>query len=91
MIIKIILLIFPKYIAVLDNVEVADFYSSPHRTTKRYIDLCLVDAGGNIDVIEIKKPFDNAVLSKALYRDNSLPVNRLSKLTPDRRPKLTPL
>jgi len=78
MIMKVILLIFPKYIAVLQNVGVADFYSSPNRTKKRYIDLCLVDASGNIDVIEIKKPFDNVILSKTLYRDNSLPARELS-------------
>ena len=78
MIMKIILLIFPKYIAVLENVGVADFYSSPNRTKKRYIDLCLVDASGNIDVIEIKKPFDNAILGKTLYRNNSLPAKELS-------------
>lgn len=78
MIIKVILLIFPKYVAVLENVEIADFYSSPDRTKKRYIDLCLVDAGGNIDIIEIKKPFDNAILSKSRYRDNSLPARELS-------------
>jgi len=78
MITKVILLIFPKYIAVLENVEIADFYSSPGRKKRRYIDLCLVDAGGNIDVIEIKKPFDNVILSKTLYRDNSLPARELS-------------
>lgn len=78
MIMKVILLIFPKYVAVLENVEIADFYSSPDRTKKRYIDLCLVDASGNIDVIEIKKPFDNVILSKTLYRDNSLPAKELS-------------
>ena len=71
MIMKMILLIFPKYIAVLENVGVVDFYSSPNRTKKRYIDLCLVDASGNIDVIEIKKPFDNVILSKTLYRDTA--------------------
>lgn len=78
MIIKVILLILPKYVAVLENVQITDFYSAPGRTKKRYIDVCLVDASGNIDVIEIKKPFDNAILSKALYRDNSLPTRELS-------------
>lgn len=78
MIIKIILLIFPKYVAVLENVEIADFYTSPERTRRRYIDLCLIDATGNLDVIEIKKPFDNVVLSKSLYRDNSIPTRELS-------------
>lgn len=78
MIIKVILLIFPKYVAVLENVEIADFYTTPDRTRRRYIDLCLVDAAGNLDVIEIKKPFDNVVLSKSLYRDNSIPTRELS-------------
>ena len=78
MIKKVILLIFPKYIAVLEEVKIADFYSSPNSTKKRFIDLCLVDASGNIDVIEIKKPSDNAVLSKSRYRDNSLPATVLS-------------
>lgn len=78
MIIKVILLIFPKYVAVLENVEVADFYSSPDRTRKRFIDLCLVDASGSIDVIEIKKPFDNAILGRRLYRDNYIPARELS-------------
>ena len=78
MIVKVILLILPKYVAVLENVQITDFYSSPDRTKKRYIDVCLVDASGNIDVIEIKKPFDNVILSKTLYRDNSLPARELS-------------
>lgn len=78
MIMNVILLIFPKYIAVLKDVEIADFYSSPDRRRRRYIDLCLLDAGGNIDVIEIKKPFDNVILARTLYRDNSLPTRELS-------------
>ena len=64
MIIKLILLVFPKYVAVLENVEVADFYSSQQRTTKRRIDLCLVDASGNLDVIEIKRPLNGILVGK---------------------------
>ena len=30
------------------------------RLKYRFIDLALIDAAGNIDVIEIKKPFDDA-------------------------------
>lgn len=78
MVVKIILLIFPKYVSVLENVEIADYYTNPAKATKRFIDICLVDAGGNIDVIEIKKPFDNAILARSLYRDNSLPTRELS-------------
>lgn len=78
MIIKVILLIFPKYIFVLENVQIKDFYSSSDRTKNRYVDVCLVDACGNIDVVEIKKPFDNAILRRTPYRDNSLPTRELS-------------
>jgi hypothetical protein len=78
MIIKVILLIFPKYVAVLENIEIADFYTLPGTTKRRYIDLCLIDAGGSLDVIEIKKPFDDVILTRTLYRDNSLPTRELS-------------
>ena len=78
MIVKVILLILPKYVAVLENVEIADFYSTPGQRRRRFIDLCLVDAGGNIDVIEIKKPFDDAIVSRSLYRDNSIPTRELA-------------
>ncbi len=78
MVISVILLLFPKYVAVLENVRIADFYSTPGRKKHRYIDICVVDANGNIDVIEIKKPFDDVLLSRALYRGNSVPTKELS-------------
>ncbi len=78
MILNFLLLIFPKYIAVLSNVKVADAYSTPGATKHRFIDLALVDAGGNIDVIEIKKPFDDALMGRTPYRDNYIPTKELS-------------
>ena len=48
------------------------------RRRSRGIDLCVVDANGNIDVIEIKKPFDDVLLSRGLYRGNSVPTKELS-------------
>ena len=78
MIAKIILLLFPKYIAVLESVPVSDVYSSPLRSTTREIDLCLVDASGALDVIEIKKPSAAAVLGRTLYRDNYVPTRELT-------------
>lgn len=77
MIKKVILLLFPKYIAVLENVTVADFYSKSKKS-KRQIDLCLVDASGAIDVVEIKKPSAAEVLAKTLYRDNFTPTRELT-------------
>lgn len=78
MIAKVVLLLFPKYIAVLESVPVSDVYSDPLRSTTREIDLCLVDAGGALDVIEIKKPSAAAVLGRTLYRDNFVPTRELA-------------
>lgn len=78
MILNFLLLIFPKYVAVLSNVKVVDAYSTPGATKDRFIDLALIDAAGNIDVIEIKKPFDDALMGRTPYRDNYIPTKELS-------------
>lgn len=78
LIVNFLLLIFPKYIAVLENLQIKDFYSNPPKATNRYIDLTLVDANGSIDIIEIKKPFANCLLSVHKYRDNFTPKKELS-------------
>ena len=71
-------LIFPKYVAVLEKVPVEDRYSKPGKVTMREIDLAMVDVNGNIDVIEIKKPFNDVLLRKTQYRDNFVPTKDLS-------------
>lgn len=38
----------------------------------------MVDASGNLDIIEIKKPFDNCLLAKRQYRNNYVPKAELS-------------
>lgn len=58
--------------------NIKDFYSKPGKSSDRYIDLMLVDANGSIDIIEVKKPFDNALLSRHKYRDNHTPRKELS-------------
>ena len=78
MILRFILLIFPKYITVLENVKIEDHYSKPGNTSDRFIDIALLDANGNLDVIEIKRPFDDVLLSKTPYRDNFVPTKDLS-------------
>lgn len=77
-ILEIILLIYPKYIKCFPEVRINDYYSDPTTTTIRRIDLLLVDAIGNIDVIEIKKPFDFCVITRNKYRDNFTPMKELS-------------
>lgn len=78
MIITFLLLIFPKYVAVLSNVRIPDAYSAPGTTRDRFIDLALIDAGGSLDVIEIKKPFDDSLLGRRTYRDNYIPAKELA-------------
>jgi hypothetical protein len=73
-----ILLLFPKYIKVLENVAIADYYSDTIKKTNRFIDIALLDANGNLDIIEVKKPFDEKILRKSPYRGNSVPTNELS-------------
>jgi hypothetical protein len=73
-----ILLIFPKYVAVIEGVPVKDYYSDPTRTINRLIDIGLVDANGNLDIIEIKKPFNNALLMTGMHRGNYVPQKELS-------------
>lgn len=76
-ILDLLLFVFPKYIAILENVHIKDFYSTPGKATDRYIDLMLVDANGSIDIIEVKKPFSNALLSRHSYRDSHTPRKEL--------------
>lgn len=70
-ILQIILLLFPKYIF--------SFTEGPIRTdVNRRVDFLLVDAGGNIDILEIKKPHDIPILSNREYRNNYIPQKELS-------------
>ena len=71
-------LIFPKYVAVIEKLPIADRYTTPGTLRTRQIDLALVDVNGNIDVIEIKKPADNVLLRRTRYRDNYVPTGDLS-------------
>ena len=74
LIFEFIRMLFPKYIAVLKELHIRDYYSG----TYRKVDLALVDADGNIDIIEIKKPFAKCILSYGVYRDNYTPHRELA-------------
>jgi len=73
-----LLLLFPKYISVLDNLHIKDFYSKPNQVTNRYIDITLVDVNGHIDIVEIKRPFANCLVTGGKYRGNYAPKKELS-------------
>lgn len=76
-ILKFILLLFPRYIHVLEKVRINEKVSSS-KDKPRVFDLVMVDADGHIDLIEIKKPFDEGVLRKGKYRDNYIPARELT-------------
>lgn len=72
-IVEIILLLNPKYIKAFTEVRLWDADAS----TWRRIDILLVDASGNVDVIEIKKPMGKPVMLPVRYRDHHLPMRDL--------------
>jgi hypothetical protein len=79
-ILEIILIIFPKYIKSYNSVPLIDYYTNPIKPKKRQIDLVLLDSNKNIDIIEIKKPANNDLVSQKPYstRDNHTPMRNLS-------------
>lgn len=73
-ILQIILLLYPKYIHVFKEAPVKDTLTNKNKS----LDLLLVDSTGNVDVVEIKRPFDNCIVTKNRYRDNYIPLRDLS-------------
>ena len=72
-ILQIILLLNPKYIQAIEKVRIPG-----EDGAHRFLDVLLIDASGNVDVIEIKKPFDNSIVTQSVYRDNHIPLRELS-------------
>lgn len=73
-ILQIIRLLYPKYIATFSSVPVRDFEAS----TTRQLDFMLVDVSGYVDVLEIKQPFDDCIVTPGVYRANHVPYRELS-------------
>jgi len=73
-ILNIVQFIYPKYIRVFKKVKIQDC----HTPKPRELDFLLIDANGHLDIIEIKKPFEDRMLSKSRYRDNHIPLRELS-------------
>lgn len=75
-ILQIVLLLYPKYVFVFREVPV---YSKLAGNIKeKFLDFLLVDSNGNTDIIEIKKPFESAIMTSGVYRDNFIPLRELS-------------
>lgn len=73
-ILEFILLLFPKYIKVIRELPIKDSFSG----TMRYVDLALIDSSGYLDVVEIKKPDTQSIVTQKTYRDNHIPIKDLS-------------
>ena len=72
-ILEIILLLYPKYILSFTGV-----YMTIDSKRRRFLDFMLVDSNGNIDVIEIKKPFESSIMTSHFYRSNYIPHKDLT-------------
>lgn len=72
-----ILLLFPKYIAVLDEITFKDGFLEKAKAATRRTDLILLDVDGHIDLIEFKAP-SKQLLRKTPYRQNYVPSSELS-------------
>lgn len=70
----ILLLVYPQYLRALREAPIHDGM----KKTTRNVDFLLVDAGGMVDLLEIKKPFNMAVVTARTYRDNHIPLRELS-------------
>lgn len=72
-ILEIVLLLFPKYSRVLSEVKI----KTPKGEDRR-LDFAVLDNEGNLDVVEIKQPFDGALVTKNKCRNNFVPLKELS-------------
>jgi len=75
-ILQIVQLLYPKYIFVFKSVPIQARLSNGIKD--KQLDLMLIDSNGYVDIIEIKKPFENVIMTKGLYRDNYIPLRELS-------------
>ena len=75
-ILQIILLLYPKYIFAFRSVPIQARLADGIKD--KQLDILLVDSNGYVDIIEIKKPFENAIMTKGVYRDNYIPLRELS-------------
>ena len=74
-ILEIIPTLFPQYIKVFPKAKVRDTINAKDRE----VDFLLIDANGNVDVLEIKRAFEKSrLLMKRPYRDNYIPARELS-------------
>jgi hypothetical protein len=71
-ILEIILLLYPKYIRAFKSTHIKAGFKN------RFLDFLLVDSNGHIDIIEVKKPSHDIIMSHSYYRNNYIPKRELS-------------
>lgn len=69
----ILLLLYPKYIHVFSEAGI-----SIDNNQNRSIDFLFVDLNGNVDIVEIKKPFESKIVTQNPHRNNYIPLRELS-------------
>lgn len=72
-ILEIVLILFPKYSQVLKEVMI----KTPSGDSRR-LDFAVLDSDGHLDVIEIKQPFGECLVTKNQVRNNFVPLKELS-------------
>lgn len=70
--------LYPQYIAVVCEVAVHETISKGGKLTKRRIDHLLIDAAGNVDVLEVKRAFSKRRILRGPYRCNYFPGYELA-------------
>ncbi len=79
-ILKMILLIYPKYVAVIPQMKISENLTNPGGKAKdRFFDIVLVDADGHVDLVEIKKPSASSIFREVTDHDNAIPSLSLTK------------
>ncbi len=73
-ILKFIRILYPKYVISVKEAIIRKGIADKEKN----IDILLGDYNGNIDIIEIKKPFGIELLNRQLYRENYIPTRALS-------------
>lgn len=73
-ILDILRLLHPKYIAVLPKVSIKNSINQG----RLELDFLLVDVNGNVDVVEIKRPFPAKIVTGTKYRGNHVPHRELA-------------
>ncbi len=73
-IVQFIIILFPKYIKAVREVPIKD--SLNDKMLK--VDIGLIDTSGYLDIIEIKKPTLESMVTSGKYRNNHAPIRELS-------------